>query len=245
MNGAVGMAWWARSILVAAVAAAFLLPIAALGSRFGIWSFTVGFVITGVGTLVAAAGLVLAFVALIVAFRAGRLAERMPVGIGLVINLATLAVVGVQINIATSVPPIHNISTDVNDAPPMRELAAIRGESANAWEYDRERIATLQRDAYPWVQPIETEREPGAAFRHAVDVATRLGWQLVHEDEQAGLIEATDTTFWFGFKDDVVIRIQPTENGSRVDLHSVSRVGASDLGANARRIGEFIHEYGS
>jgi uncharacterized protein (DUF1499 family) len=50
------------------------------------------------------------------------------------------------------------------------------------------------------------------------------------------MIEATATTFWFGFKDDVVLRIRPTANGSIVDVRSVSRVGQSDLGANAKRI---------
>jgi len=237
------LAWWARSILIGALIAACLLPIGALGSRFGIWGFTMGFLLGGVGTAVAAIGLVLAFVALIVAVRRGRVAERLPVAMGLVICLLTLAVVGVQVNVATSVPSIHNISTDVDDPPQMRELAEIRGETSNVWEYDRERLAPLQREAYPWVKPIETVSDPSAAFQLATEVVARLGWALVHADAEAGLIEATDTTFWYGFRDDVVIRIRPTVSGSRVDLHSVSRVGGSDLGANARRIGEFIREF--
>jgi uncharacterized protein (DUF1499 family) len=63
-----------------------------------------------------------------------------------------------------------------------------------------------------------------------------LGLEIVNEDKAAGMIEATATTFWFGFKDDVVLRIRPTANGSIVDVRSVSRVGQSDLGANAKRI---------
>ena len=245
LNGQPALAWWARYILIGALIAACLLPVGALGSRFGLWAFSFGFLLGGIGTVVAVVGLVLAFVALIVVFRRGRVAERLPVGMGLVICLLTVAVVGVQFNMARSVPSIHNISTDVDDAPEMSRLAALRGKNSNAWEYDRERIAPLQRKAYPWVKPIESEHSASAAFAHASGVVVRLGWELVHADAQAGFIEATDTTFWFGFKDDVVIRVRPIEGGSRVDLHSVSRVGGSDLGANARRIGEFIREFES
>ena len=52
-----------------------------------------------------------------------------------------------------------------------------------------------------------------------------MGWDLVAADAAAGRIEATDTTFWFGFKDDVVIRVRPANGGSRVDVRSLSRVG--------------------
>jgi uncharacterized protein (DUF1499 family) len=69
-----------------------------------------------------------------------------------------------------------------------------------------------------------------------------MGLEIVGVEEDRGLLEATDTTFWFGFKDDVVVRIRAQEDGSgsRVDVRSVSRVGTSDLGVNARRIGEFL-----
>ncbi|MEE9254630.1 MAG: DUF1499 domain-containing protein [Pseudomonadales bacterium] len=243
MSEKTSLAWWARPILIGSLVSACLLPFGALGSRFGVWTFSIGFLLGSIGTVVAAIGLVLALVALFVAFRSGRAAERLPVGMGLVICLLTLAVVGVQFNIARSVPPIHNISTDVDDPPEMSRLVAVRGGDSNLWDYDRERLAPLQRRAYPWVKPLETERDPSAAFQHASDLVARLGWELVHADAEAGLIEATDTSLWFGFKDDVVIRIRPTDSGSRVDLHSVSRVGGSDLGANARRIGEFIREF--
>ena len=243
LNGRSSLAWWARTVFIVPLIAACLLPVGALGSRFGLWTFPVGFLLGGIGTAVAAIGLGLALVALVVVFRRGRVAERLPVGMGLVICLLILAVVGVQFNVARSVPSIHNISTDVDDPPGMSRLAAVRGENSNVWDYDRERVAALQRKAYPWVQPIESERDAAAAFEHASEVVAHLGWTLVHADPEAGLIEATDTSFWFGFKDDIVIRVRATQRGSRVDLHSVSRVGGSDLGANARRIGEFIREF--
>jgi uncharacterized protein (DUF1499 family) len=62
----------------------------------------------------------------------------------------------------------------------------------------------------------------------------------VAADSSAGRIEATATTPWFGFKDDVVIRVAPDPAGSRVDVRSVSRVGQSDVGTNARRIRAYL-----
>ena len=68
-----------------------------------------------------------------------------------------------------------------------------------------------------------------------------MGWALKSEDVEGGIIEATDTTFWYGFKDDVVIRIRPSEGGGSVlDVRSISRVGGSDIGANAARIRKFL-----
>ena len=67
-----------------------------------------------------------------------------------------------------------------------------------------------------------------------------MGWQVAATDTAAGRLEATHTTRWFGFKDDVIVRIRPEGTGSRVDVRSVSRVGLSDLGANAERIRGFL-----
>jgi uncharacterized protein (DUF1499 family) len=81
---------------------------------------------------------------------------------------------------------------------------------------------------------------PGRAFDRAVAAAKAMGWDIVASDPAGGRIEATDTTFWFGFKDDVVVRVTPQPAGSRVDVRSLSRVGGGDLGANAARIRAFL-----
>jgi uncharacterized protein (DUF1499 family) len=94
------------------------------------------------------------------------------------------------------------------------------------------------------VQTLSTDLGPDPAFDRAVDVLEGMGLEVVSKDPDDGRIEATATTFWFGFKDDVVVRIRPAEDGgSVVDLRSVSRVGVSDLGVNARRIGEFLKRF--
>ena len=82
--------------------------------------------------------------------------------------------------------------------------------------------------------------DPVDVFARSLEAAESLGWEIVSASEDEGRIEATATTLWFGFKDDVVIRVRPDNGGSRVDLRSVSRVGGGDLGANAARIRAFI-----
>ena len=113
---------------------------------------------------------------------------------------------------ARSVPPIHDISTD-----PKEQTDA-------------------QRAAYPDVQPLRLAVAPNVAFERAKGAVEEMGWQIAREDPSAGRIEAVATTFWFGFKDDVVIRVSAEGTGSRIDVRSKSRVGVSDLGTNARRI---------
>ena len=81
---------------------------------------------------------------------------------------------------------------------------------------------------------------PAIAFEHALEAARAQGWEIVDADESQGRIEATATTFWFGFKDDVVIRIRGAGGGSAVDMRSKSRVGLSDTGTNAARIRDYF-----
>jgi uncharacterized protein (DUF1499 family) len=81
---------------------------------------------------------------------------------------------------------------------------------------------------------------PNDAFFRALAAVEALGWELVDANRQEGRIEATDSTFWFGFKDDIVIRVQPQGSGAKVDARSVSRVGKGDVGINAKRLRRFF-----
>ena len=69
-----------------------------------------------------------------------------------------------------------------------------------------------------------------------------LGWELVNSDVNNGIVEATDTTTWFGFKDDVVVRINDKGSKRVVDIRNKSRIGKSHLGKNAQRIKTLIEE---
>lgn len=141
---------------------------------------------------------------------------------------------------ADSVPPIHDISTDLADPPAFVALRAAREDAPNAVEHPGEEVATQQRDAYPEIRPRRYARSPEAVFAAAADQVREQGWLLVEEDSDSGRIEAVAVTTWFGFRDDVVIRVAADADGARLDMRSASRVGRSDLGANARRIDRYL-----
>ena len=144
-----------------------------------------------------------------------------------------------------SVPPIHNISTDIVDPPQFRELVGQRVESgANPLVYDSEVLGPQQQLAYPWITTKTLNGTISDRAKEAAQIVENMGMDLASLDPVDGVIEATDTTFWFGFKDDVVIRLRSTEASKvQVDIRSVSRVGQSDLGVNARRITEILAKF--
>jgi len=122
---------------------------------------------------------------------------------------------------------------------PFDAIVPLRGDASNALERSSD-VTGLQRDGYPDLAPITLPAPPDQAFDRALAVAQEAGWQIVTADKSSGRIEATDTTRWFGFKDDVVVRLTPWGAGTRVDVRSVSRVGRSDIGTNARRIRQYL-----
>lgn len=163
----------------------------------------------------------------------------------LLLSTIAIAIPLSMLNKGKSVPPIHDISTDLVNPPEFVAIAPLRADAPNPVEYAGVEAATQQRAAYPELQTLnypQSKSELVEATKQAID---HLGWQLVNIDADQGIIEATDRTMWFGFKDDVIVRI--TDNGSKrlVDIRSKSRVGGSDLGKNAERIHGFIEELDS
>jgi uncharacterized protein (DUF1499 family) len=140
-------------------------------------------------------------------------------------------------------PRIHDISTDTDDPPVLTAAARFRKKYHNPVRYEGSRIARLQGQAYPDIQPILTTLQAEPAYARARQLVQHFGWQILDEDADAGLIEAVATTRIFRFHDDVVIRITGHLDGSRIDIRSASRIGVSDFGTNARRIRVFIHAF--
>jgi uncharacterized protein (DUF1499 family) len=153
-----------------------------------------------------------------------------------------LATMFVQFLDASRSPPIHDISTDLIDPPEFDQLIEVRGRNSNDLTYSDE-DRQQQAIAYPAIKTLSTGRDLNESFDRVIAVATSMGWEIVNSDRRAGIVESTATTFWFGFKDDVVIRIRAANGASLIDLRSVSRVGMSDLGANAARIARFLTEF--
>ena len=140
---------------------------------------------------------------------------------------------------ARSVPPIHDITTDTLSPPAFVAILPLRSDAPNPPGYAGEEVARAQRTAYPDLTTIIVDAPATRAFDAALAAARDLGWEIVATDPAGGRLEATDTTRWFGFKDDVVIRILGAENTTKIDIRSKSRVGRSDVGANAARIRDF------
>ena len=229
--------WWAKAILVGGVVAVCCVLVGAIGVRIGLWSYGTGFTFLTGGAVLSVMGLFLGIIAYVVCLRKGLRAERSGILIGILLSAVILAQLGVQYSAVTSVPVIHNISTDTIEPPVFNKLIAVReAEGANPLAYDAEVLAAQQQAAYPEVKTLVSSQPTKVLFNQAMIVLQDLGLEIVNEDTAAGMIEATATTFWFGFKDDVVVRVRSTVNGSIVDVRSVSRVGQSDLGANAKRI---------
>ncbi|HXY99862.1 MAG TPA: DUF1499 domain-containing protein [Stellaceae bacterium] len=138
--------------------------------------------------------------------------------------------------------PFNDVSTDTADAPSFEALLALRRTElpGATGAYDRARLAALQQRAYPDLAPLRLDAAPADAFVRARDAAEAMGWTVVAEDAALGRIEAYDRTSWFGFVDDIVIRLSADGAGTRVDLRSASRVGISDLGVNAKRVRAYL-----
>jgi len=158
----------------------------------------------------------------------------------MVLSLVAIGSLGAIAWKGSRVPAIHDITTDTIQPPPFLAILPLRAGALNPVDYGGPEVAAKQQQAYPDIGPLLLNVPPARAFDRALAAAKAKGWDIVASDPAGGRIEATDTTFWFGFKDDVVVRVTPQPTGSRVDARSLSRVGGGDLGANAARIRTFL-----
>ena len=228
--------------LLAALVAALMVAGAGPAYRMNLLSLGGAFSFIRWGALIGAAASLLALLAAWLSRRRG--SSR---GVRLSLTAIVLGALAFGIPLAMlqgakKTPPIHDITTDTTNPPQFVAVIPLRSGAPNPPTYGGESVAQQQRAAYPDVQPITLDVPPDQAFQRALEVVRRLGWDVHATVPGEGRIEATDTTGWFGFKDDIVVRITPTANGSRVDVRSVSRLGKGDLGKNARRIRAFLHD---
>ena len=237
-----GRAWIAvRAVTLALAVAAFALLLASgPATHSGYWDWRTGLrVFAGAATLgmiAAAAAVVVLAMSVVPRFRAR---PWVPL-VALCLGLAAMAPALIFRAQASHVPPIHDITTDAQDPPAFVALRAERDRNPNGSTYAGAQVFDQQRAAYPDIKPAVLPAAPRETMQRAIDAARALGWEVVSSDAASGRIEATDRTRWFGFRDDIVVRIRPEGTGSRVDVRSASRVGQSDVGANARRVREFL-----
>ncbi|MEE9347410.1 MAG: DUF1499 domain-containing protein [Robiginitomaculum sp.] len=227
---------------------------AAFGYKFGVWGLGTGLkaMVFNWGKYVLFAGLGLGVLALI----ASVMSKPRKAG-GIFVSLLAIAIPvlglvkadGVR-KTAQSLPFIHDITTDTINPPVFTSaIMDVRGavKGVNTADYigkldgrEKKPVADLQRAAYADIAPIVSGDSPALAYEKSLDALRALGFDVVTRDMAGGIIEATDTTFWYGFKDDIIVRVRPVEGGgSIIDMRSLSRVGGSDLGKNASRVRAF------
>ncbi|HJQ57874.1 MAG TPA: DUF1499 domain-containing protein [Vineibacter sp.] len=141
---------------------------------------------------------------------------------------------------ADSLPRINDVSTDIERPPSFVTLARKPAVAGNGGDLPDPSTAAAQRTGYPDIRPLSLKLPPDVAFARLEQAALDMGWEIVARDPAQGRLEAVSTTLWFGFKDDIVVRVAAAGDGCRIDVRSRSRVGISDLGANAQRIRLFL-----
>lgn len=218
--------------------------------RLGLAGYKPALIALGIGTLLCAIGALLATLGLIGGAVRRTPVPRIPAAVGIVLALGVFGYLLAQTVQARAAAMLHEVSTDLDDPPAFVaiEQARQRLPGTNPSAYISEMkvrdttidVPAAQRRHYPDIQPLTLDVTPDEAYARAERTIRELGWEVLAASPEEGRIEATDTTRFFGFKDDIAVRIRPANGGARVDVRSKSRVGLSDAGTNAKRVRRFL-----
>lgn len=231
-----------RGGLALAVVGALIAAAAGPSYRFGLRSFDAAVVMLAVGAGVGVLASLLCVVGANMLRRPGQFRNYALGWFGVLVGAGTFMAVYTLYQEAHSTPPVHDITTDPANPPAYVTLLPERRNLPDGGAYNAEHNVPLQLQAYTDINRIiATDRDPDQAFAAARAVAEAQGWHIVAADAGAGRIEATTTSFWWGFRDDVVVRVARTSEGNtRIDIRSASRVPEGDLGANAERVRKYL-----
>ncbi len=216
-------------------AAVALLVLGPLLCQVGVAPMT-GFGIFALGLVSGLVALLLGSIGLWLTRKSGGKPGRGRALRGFGLGALVLAIVVVAANPGTGVPPINDITTDTEDPPRFIAARKTQANLGRDLAYPGAEFAEQQQAGYPDLASQRLDRKPSQALADVRTAAEGLGWVVIYEDPTTGHIEATDTTRFFRFVDDVVVRVRPDGAGSIVDVRSKSRDGQGDLGANAARI---------
>ncbi|WP_162558892.1 DUF1499 domain-containing protein [Sphingorhabdus sp. EL138] len=240
-------------VFILAVAAVIMFFGSAFGSGIGLWGWQAGLGILPWTGLLALIALLVAIVGIILDRRKDRKTRWPLLGIGTLVSLGFIGYLASYAMTLASLPAIHDITTDLAD-PPQFSALTLRADnwdnipgaddSAMRGMNPRQRWATLHQGAYPDIRSVRIDQPVAEVIEKAKRLAEDRGWDVANVDPASGHLEATATISLFRFKDDVVIRARAAENGqaSIIDMRSVSRVGIHDLGANAKRVRQFLSD---
>jgi uncharacterized protein (DUF1499 family) len=231
--------WSVRLALFAAAVAALSVIIV----RSGLLDIGPALATFGAALAFAAAAILLALASFVAIWRNGSPGLGRALG-GLFLGAALLAYPAYLGARAIKLPDINDITTDFSNPPRFEVMARLR--PAGRVDYPA-RFADLQRKAYPDVVPLQVDLPVRQAYDQALKVVTRRKWLIVDARtpspaHRQGVIEAVARSPIMGFRDDVVVRVTPLSDGSRIDVRSASRYGLHDFGANARRVAALLND---
>jgi uncharacterized protein (DUF1499 family) len=216
--------------------AGFIALLGPVCAHFGLVAPLTGFMLFVGGALLG--GLVSVIVSLlgIVFSRGGRDPQGRTKALGgLAIGLGLLIVVLGPAAMGGDVPPINDITTDLDNPPEFESATIVPDYVGRDMSYPAEFVEVV-RVSYPDLEPLRLASPPDVSFERAIAAAESLGWEIVSRSESRGVFDAQHVSRIFRFVDDITVRIVADGPGSRVDMRSKSRDGQSDLGANAARI---------
>jgi uncharacterized protein (DUF1499 family) len=254
MSESAGQGKWARRAtrlaLILSIGAVVAALAAALGSANGAWNFRAGLTALRYAFFAAAAGALVAIVALVLARRQGRL--MLQAALALVVGLGFVAYLGAKVRTARSLPPIHDIATNLDDVPQFTRLKVRADNLENIPDMGKPELKAMEPEArwkalhrtgYGDIHTVRLATDPAHAIQRAEALAKERGWEVARTDPAAGILEATDTSLFFRFKDDVVVRARSAPGGGTLlDMRSISRVGQSDVGVNGQRVRAFLKD---
>jgi len=225
----------------------FALAVAALSIvilRSGMLEIEPSLATFGAALVFAALAILLAFASFVTIWRQG-LSGLSSAVLGLFIGILLLAYPGYLGYRATTLPMISDVTTDMDNPPRYDALARLRPRGRI--EYPGGNTAALQHAGYPDIVPLQLNVPPKTAYDLALAIITKRKWRIIDPKpptpaRRDGTIEAVAQTLIMGFRDDVIVRISPLAQGSRVDVRSASRVGQHDFGANASRVRALLED---
>ncbi len=237
----IGLLKWGTALAVLGGLAVIL---SGYGYQWGWWHFSTGFSIIPWGTGAAIIGGIAGAIGF---FRMQESGKNVTIAgfTAMIIGVAALSNFGYwYLEVQKGYPPIHDITTDTQNPPQFDAIVPLRRDAPNPPEYIHDDgPAEAQKEFYEELETLNVSLDYDEAYDRALATAREMPWQVVGENKAEGRIEAYHKLAWFGFIDDVVIRVDTTETGSKIDVRSKSRIGRGDLGVNAKRIKSYLEAY--
>lgn len=230
-----------RLLFYATLLTTFFFLISGYGFRWGFWELGTGFQILRYSAYAIFGLAILSLIGIIFVKKSG-FKNTFMTGTALVISLILSVITLFWFNKMQNVPPIHDITTNIESPPEFVDIVRLRADAPNPPEYASDETAKLQQEYYPDLQTLILNEPKQEVIDEIVALLRYRDWDIVSINRQDGRIEATEKLPWFGFKDDVVLQVTETDKGTIVDMRSKSRVGRSDIGVNADRIRNFFRD---